>query len=143
MFKKGGQGYYAVCQHCKPAIGLSLVTSKKPPKFAIANGFAIGSFPDQISYPSPNKEGESRSIDVLNDTNEVMKALVAPVRSFGYIFQHFGGSQKCIQGHDQFFETDQNCVTGTMNYLTEQNVNNIFVMMCAENCHFSQNSIRY
>ena len=30
----------------------------------------------------------------------------------------------------QVFETDQNCVTGTMNYLNEQNINNIFVMIC-------------
>jgi hypothetical protein len=88
------------------------------------------------------------SIDVMKDVNEVMKALVAPVRPFGYVFQHFGGSQKCIQGHFQFFETYQNFVTGTMNYLNDQNVNNIFVMICGtttqtETCHFSQNSSRY
>ena len=59
-----------------------------------------------------------------------MKALVAPVRPFGYIFQHFGGSQKCIQGHNQLFQTDQHCVTDTMNYLSKQNVNNFFVMIC-------------
>ena len=59
-----------------------------------------------------------------------MKALVAPVLPFGYVFRHFGGSQKCIQGHYQFFETDQNYVTGAMNYLNEQNDNNIFVMIC-------------
>jgi hypothetical protein len=38
--------------------------------------------------------------------------------------------QKCIQGYYQFFETDQNCVTGAMNYLKEHNVNNIFLMIC-------------
>ena len=58
-----------------------------------------------------------------------MKALVAPVQPFGYVFQHFGGLQNCIQGQDQFFKTNQNCVTGTMNYLKEHNVNNIFVMI--------------
>ena len=90
----------------------------------------IGSFPNQTSYCSPDKQGESRNIDVTKDVNEVMKALVAPVRPFGYIFQHFGGSQKCIRGHYQFFETDQNYVTVAMNYLNKQNVNDIFVMIC-------------
>lgn len=70
-----------------------------------------------------------RSMDVLNVINEVMKALVAPVRPLGSVFWHFGGLSKCIQGHYQFFETDQNCVTGTMNNFIEQNVNNVFVMI--------------
>ena len=65
----------------------------------------------------------------MKDVNEVMKALLASVRQFGYEFQHFGGSQ-CIQGHNQFFETDQNCVMGKMNYLNKQNVNSMFVMIC-------------
>jgi hypothetical protein len=30
----------------------------------------------------------------MKDVNEVMKALVAPVRPFGYAFQYFGRSQK-------------------------------------------------
>jgi hypothetical protein len=67
---------------------------------------------------------------MMNDVNEVMKALVAPVHPFGYVFQHFGGSQKCIQGHYQFFETDQQCVMGAMNCLNQQNVNKFFVMIC-------------
>jgi len=30
----------------------------------------------------------------------------------------------------QFFETDQNCISGAMNYLSNNGVNNIFVMIC-------------
>jgi hypothetical protein len=100
----------------------SHASSKKPPKFAIAKGFVIGSFPNQTSHCSPDKQCEPRTIDLMKDVNELLKALVAPVRPFGYIFQHFGGSQKCIQGHNQFFETDQNCVTGAMNYLDRKSV---------------------
>ena len=59
-----------------------------------------------------------------------MKVLIAPVRPFRYVFQHFGGSQKCIPGYYQFFETDQNCIMGAMNYLNEHNVNNMFLMIC-------------
>jgi hypothetical protein len=39
-----GQGSYAVFQHCKAAMQPSHAASKKPPKFAIANGFVIGIF---------------------------------------------------------------------------------------------------
>ena len=66
---------------------------------------------------------------MMNDVYEVMKA-IAPVCPFGCVFQNFEGPQKCIQGHDHFFESDQQCVTGAMNYLNKQNVNNIFVMIC-------------
>ena len=89
------------------------------------NGFTIASFPTQILYSSPLQEGESRSSDMTKDINDTMKALVAPVRPFGYVFYHFGGSQKCSQGYYQFFETDQNCVTGAMNGLNKHNVNKI------------------
>ena len=64
------------------------MTTKKPPKYVIANGFAIRSFPDKIPYSSPDKVGEFHSIDMMNDINEVMKALVAPVNPLGYVFQH-------------------------------------------------------
>jgi hypothetical protein len=43
----------------------------------------FGRFPNQISYSSSNKQGESRSIDVIMDDNDVIKALVAPVGLFG------------------------------------------------------------
>lgn len=108
----------------------SSAASKKPLNVAITNGFMIGSFPHQIQYSSSDKDGESKSIDVMKDVNEVMKVLVAPLRPFGYIFQHFGGFQKSIQGHFQFFQTDQHRVTGMMNYHNEQNVNDIFGNTC-------------
>jgi hypothetical protein len=52
------------------------VASKHPPKFAIANGFAIGSFPSKIPYSSPDKGRTLRNIDVMHDVNDVMKALI-------------------------------------------------------------------
>jgi hypothetical protein len=36
---------------------VSQANSKKPPKFAIANGFAIGTFPPRIPYASPSLAG--------------------------------------------------------------------------------------
>ena len=67
-----------------------MACSKKPPKFAIANGFAIGTFPTKIPHASPARSGATRQINISKDVNDVMKALVAPVRPFGYVFQHFG-----------------------------------------------------
>ena len=58
---------------------MSQANSKKPPKFAIANGFAIGTFPSRIPYASPSCVGETRMIDIRRDVNDVMKDLVAPV----------------------------------------------------------------
>eukprot|EP00956_Cyclotella_meneghiniana_P045062 scaffold351220_cov106-Cyclotella_meneghiniana.AAC.1 len=55
---------------------------------------------------------------------------MSPVRLFGYVFQHSGGKQKCISGHYQFFETDQNCITGALNYVDKNIANNVFVMIC-------------
>jgi hypothetical protein len=57
----------------------SQACSKKPPKFAIANGFAIGMFPMKIPHASPERSGTIRQINILKDVDDVMKALVAPV----------------------------------------------------------------
>ncbi len=65
--------------HMQGWIKPSKANSKKPPKFAIANGFAIGSFPSQVPYSSPLCAGESRAVDITRDMNNVMKALIAPV----------------------------------------------------------------
>ena len=73
---KVGSGRYAVCTHCKSGMKVSQANSKKPPKFAIANGFAIGTFPSRIPYASPSCADETRSIDVRRDVNDVMKTLV-------------------------------------------------------------------
>ena len=50
---KVSPGCYAVCKHCKVAMKPSQSRTKKPPKFAIANGFTLGFFPTQIPYSSP------------------------------------------------------------------------------------------
>ena len=52
--RKVGSGRFAVCTHCKVGMKASQANSKKPPKFATANGFAIGTFPPWIPYASPS-----------------------------------------------------------------------------------------
>jgi hypothetical protein len=77
------------------------------PRFSIANGFVIGSFPQEIKFF--NKEGQrvTRKVedDVLTDT---LKAMVAPLRLYGCVFAYSGGHQKSLRGNHQFFESNQN-----------------------------------
>ena len=116
-------------QYCKIAMTPLQSKSKKPPKNAIANGFAIASSPTQIPNSLLPQEGEYRMRWLKRwKMYIIMKAMVAPVRQFimcSNILEVF----KMHSRNSQFFQTDQNCATGVMNYLTEHNVNNIFVMI--------------
>ena len=71
--RKVGCGHYSVCTHCKTSLKACFVVLKHPPKFAIANGFAISSFANKIPYSSPQKERNLRNIDVMHDVNDVKK----------------------------------------------------------------------
>ncbi len=92
---------------------------KTPPKFAIANGFAIGSFPREIQFF--NKEGEvvKRKIEEYELT-DLVKAMAAPNRPYGCVFAFSGGAQKSLRGNYQFFEMDHNRLGGVMNQLNQQ-----------------------
>ena len=127
--RKVARGRYAVCKDCKRSMKKEHANRKTPPKFSIANGNAIGTFPTCIPCCSPGKEGQYRNINE-EDLSPVLKAFMSPVRPFGYVFQHSGGKQKCISGHYQFFETDQNCIAGALNYVDKNIANNVFVMIC-------------
>ena len=127
--RKVSRGRYAVCKECKCGMKKEHINKKSPPKFSIANGNVIGTFPTRIPCCMPGKERQHRTI-AEEDLNPVLKAFMSPVRPFGYVFQHHGGKQKCISGHYQFFETDQNCVTGALNYMNKNIADNVFVMIC-------------
>jgi hypothetical protein len=124
--KRISRDTYPICVECNSEMKHRYKSSLKPPTFAIANGFVIGWFPKKIQSI---KRGVVNTVMGIN-INPVMKAVLAPVRPYGWVFQHFGGCQKSILGHYQFFETDQKTVTGALNYLKEHNASNIFVMLC-------------
>ena len=67
---------------------------KRPPRMAVANGFAI-------------EEIDIDGLDVHNDVNDATRASLLPVRTHGHIVAFSGGTHKSIQGHCQFFELDQ------------------------------------
>lgn len=104
-----------------------------PPKFSIANGFAIGHIPNILRYR--NKSGEMQSsplIDPEKHFDDIFCAAISPVRPFGYVHAYSGGKQKSIKGHFSFFSVDQSHVGGVLNkYRNIKNsAKNIFVVLC-------------
>jgi hypothetical protein len=70
--KKIATGRYPVRSHCKASMKPSQSYSKKPLKFAIANGFAIRTFPTKIPHASPARSGATRQINTSKDVNEIL-----------------------------------------------------------------------
>ena len=103
--RKIGKGW-VTCGHCHTSLRPNTKFRPNPPKYAIANGFAIGEFPEEIERVNPKFNERKRKVNVEN-VSEELRALLAPVRPYGYIFAYSGGAHKSIQGHYQFFETDQ------------------------------------
>ena len=74
---------------------------KTSPKHAIANGFVIGCFPSKITFA--NKDGCKTKRDIKEEVLiDIMQAMLAPVRPYGYIFAWTAGSQQQLRGHIQF-----------------------------------------
>ena len=71
------------------------------PKFAIANGFVIGTFPQRIKFYSKEVNKHVRTIED-DDLTDLVKAIVAPIRPYGSVFSYSGGAQKSIQGNYHF-----------------------------------------
>jgi hypothetical protein len=120
---------YATCSVCFSGMQ-SHMAKRTPPKFSIANGFVIGSFPQQIQ--STNKDGErvTRKID-YHELTDILKAMSAPVRPYGAVFAFFGGAQQSIRGNYQYFEMDQNRLGGVMNQLNEADFGeHIYCVLC-------------
>ena len=70
-----------------------MASKKNPPKFAIANGFVIGSLQQVIKFF--NKEGQRVTRKVENDElTDILKTMVAPLRPYGCVFAYSGGAQK-------------------------------------------------
>ncbi len=79
---------FMCCSQCHRAMQKSRL-GKAPPKFAIANGFVIGSIP--------------REIIAEEDLSDLISAMISPVRPFSYVFSYLGGAHKSVRGHHQFF----------------------------------------
>ena len=127
--RKTGKGY-STCSCCFAAMSSKKKTQNHPPKFAIANGFVIGSFPKEIERNTENSNNKKMKID-SSELTDLMKAMVAPIRPYGSIFSFTGGCQKCIRGNYQFFEMDQNRLGGVIHQLNKSGIGeHIYCVLC-------------
>jgi hypothetical protein len=66
--------------------------------------------------------------DELTDT---LKAMVAPLRPYGCVFAYLGGAQKSLRGNYQFFEMDQNTLSGVINQLNQAIIGeHVYCVLC-------------
>ena len=127
--RKTGKGY-STCSCCFAAMSSKKKTQNHPPKFAIANGFVIGSFPTEIERNTDNGKKKKMKIH-SSELTDLMKAMVAPIRPYGSIFSFTGGCQKCIRGNYQFFEMDQNRLGGVIHQLNKSGIGeHIYCVLC-------------
>ena len=80
---------YSCCESCHRS--LSSKSKSAPPKFSIANGFAIGHFPEEF-----------------NDISDIIASMISRVRPFGYILSFQGGQGKRLKGAFTFLTTTLN-----------------------------------
>ena len=123
--------------HCCSSCHDSCVRGNKeerssPPKFAIANGFAIGYIPSILRFPDRNGHMTARNFDCEEDLTDVICGGISPVRPFGRVFAFHGGKQKSIKGHFSLFSVDQSHVGGVINKYRriDNSHKNIYVVLC-------------
>ena len=69
---------YATCSVCYTGMQPQMASKKNPPKFAIANGFVIGCFPQVVKFF--NKEGQRVTRKVENDEPEGNGSTIETIR---------------------------------------------------------------
>ena len=83
-------GSYMSCETCHRYIAYKY--SKKPPRFAISNGWCIGELPESI-------------IDV--EVEDIIASSVAMLGIFVNVYSYNAGAHKASKGHHTFFSNDQ------------------------------------
>ncbi len=112
---------YTICSVCYTGMQPQMASKRTPPKFAIANGSIIGSFPQEIKFI--NKEGRRVTRKVEDDElTDTLKAMVAPLRPYGCVFAYSRGAQTSLRSKYQFFEMDQNRLGGVINHLNQAGI---------------------
>jgi hypothetical protein len=105
-------GEYFCCSQCERALKNDKL-DKNPPKYAIANNFAIGTLPQQFR-------------DFLTD---VTYPLLSPVMPFAYVMS-YSGAHKAITGTFAFFNQNVEKNVGVLNFHnTTLRTKNVFVLL--------------
>ena len=113
---------YVACQSCRDSI-MTHSSYQSPPKYAIANGFVIGHIPKILVLR--NKDGTTREPITVeeDDITDILRAMLAPTRAYGYTFSYFAGAQQSIQGHYMFYEVDQTYMGSVINDIQSTGAN--------------------
>ena len=98
---------YMCCSSCARSVRDN--KSEKPPKFAIANGFAVGQIPDSIIEQLTD-----------NEISDILAAMISKYRFLSYVFCYFGGAQKAIKGHHTFLSMIQSILEVHLNLSQEK-----------------------
>jgi hypothetical protein len=91
-------GEYLCCSQCFKSLTNDKL-NKNPPKFAIANNFAIGVLPSSLS----------------DSLTEVTSPLLSPIRPYAYVLSYSGGAHKAISGSFSFFNQSVLHITFSFN----------------------------
>jgi hypothetical protein len=106
-------GEYLCCSQCYKSLTNDKLNSN-PPKFAIANNFAIGVLPSSLS----------------DSLTEVTSPLLSPVRPYAYVLSYSGGAHKAISGSFSFFNQSVEKNVGALHsHSMLTNDSNVYVVM--------------
>lgn len=105
---------FSCCDSCYSVLQ-ELKFRKNPPKYAISNGFAIGSLPDSL----------------LKEVTPIINNVLAPVRAFNFFLSFMGGREKKIIGNFTFFSQDVAQNMGALQHMFATNNLNpcIFIIL--------------
>ena len=76
---------YDTCLACSEGMQQNHIPKNNPPKFAIANGFVIGSFPEVFLYIGKDGKEVRTEIDIEEDDKDVLRTFLAPIRPYGFV----------------------------------------------------------
>ncbi|KAL7554752.1 hypothetical protein ACHAWF_018291, partial [Thalassiosira exigua] len=122
---------FEACEQCVRSLRNKRFGGHIPPKYAIANGFAIGHIPSKI--PATGLDGKKFIATVTEeDLTDVLCAFLSPVRAFGYVFVYTaGGAHKSIRGHYSFYQVDHNHIGSVLNYYQGARANpHVYCVLC-------------
>jgi hypothetical protein len=89
---------YVKCSSCSETMQQVNIKLKGPPRFAIANGFVVEYFPEVFLYTDEHGKQARTKIDIERYVNDVLRALLAPIRPCGFVTTFYGGSHQSVHG---------------------------------------------
>ena len=140
------------CSSCYSSIKRQCnIKGENPPKYAIANGLAIGFLPEILDVQMPDGNHIKMKIVTRDEAGYIVDdhltplvcAAIAPVRPHAYILAYNGGRHQSIKGNFQFFEANQSKVTGALNKVQSLGTSsNIYVVLCGPMTPSQKNIVR-